>query len=48
MPPPTTNIIKLDRPKAPPVTSPFGSAEWMEEVATRALVEGPFASKGDR
>ena len=48
MPPPTTNIIKLDRLKAPPVTSPFGSEEWMEQVATRALVEGPFAGRGTK
>ncbi len=42
------NIIKLDRPKAPPVTSPFGSEAWMEEIATRALVEGPFAGRGTK
>jgi len=47
MPPLPKNVIKLDRMKAPPVTSPFGSAEWMEETATRALVEGPFAGRGN-
>ncbi len=46
MTPIPTNIIKIDRPKAPPVTSPFGSEEWMEQVATLALVQGPFAGRG--
>ncbi len=46
MPPLPKNVTKLDRIKAPPVTSPFGSAEWMEEIATRALVDGPFAGRG--
>ena len=47
MPQNPTKIVKLNRLKAPPVTSPFGSEEWMEETATRALVEGPFAGRGN-
>lgn len=36
-------IIRLPRPQVPPVTAPWGSEEWKEQVATRALVAGPFA-----
>jgi hypothetical protein len=48
MPQDPTKIVKLNRLKAPPVTSPFGSEEWKEEIATRALVEGPFAGRGTK
>ena len=44
--PHSPKIRKLNAIKAPPVTAPYGSEEWMEQIATRALVEGPFAERG--